>query len=57
MIPELIKYVHFAEEQCTYSSTNLGTQIYNVFLHSLNEAKEVSISVLDAFSYICMSEY
>lgn len=55
MVKELIQYVRIAEEQCVYRSTHLGIQIYNTFLHSLVEAKEVSISVFDAFvMYTCV---
>lgn len=49
MITELRKYIRMAEEKCKYSSTKLGIQIYNAFLHSLVKASEVSISLLDAF--------
>lgn len=56
MVEELIQYIRIAESQCLYRSTNLGIQIYNTFLHSLVEAKEVSISVLDALSYIYVCE-
>lgn len=55
MINELIQYIRVAEEQCVYRNTNLGVQIYNTFLHSLVEAKEVSMSGLDAISYKCVS--
>lgn len=44
MTKELIQYLRTAEKQFLYRSTYLGIQIYNTVLHSLVEAKEVSIS-------------
>ena len=43
MIRELMHYLHLAQRQFSLSNTYLGTPIYNIVLHSLIEAKEVSV--------------
>lgn len=43
MIKELIQYLHVAKNQFSHGITLIGTPAYNTVLHSLVEAKEVSI--------------
>jgi len=42
MIRELVQYLHVAENLFIYSNPSLGTDMYNMALHYLVEAQEVS---------------
>lgn len=44
MTIELLQYLHVAENLFCHTNTKLGAPIYNVVLHSLVEANEVSAS-------------
>jgi hypothetical protein len=42
MIRELVQYLHVAENLFIFSNPSLGTDMYNIVLHYLVEAQEVS---------------
>jgi len=42
MIRELVQYLHVAENLFIYSNPSLRTDMYNIALHYLVEAQEVS---------------
>lgn len=46
MIRKLIQYLHVAENLFIYSNPSLGTDMYNIVLHYLVEAQEVSGSYI-----------
>lgn len=46
MIRELIQYLHVAENLFIYTNPSLGADMYNIVLHYLVEANEVSDSYI-----------
>ncbi|TYI42821.1 hypothetical protein ES332_A01G125200v1 [Gossypium tomentosum] len=47
MTIELLQYLHVAENLFCHTNTKLGAPIYNVVLHSLVEANEVRIDIIE----------